>query len=182
MTDDQEARLAALEQRVARHEDDLELRRLLGRYGFCADMGLHDEWLALWTEDGVYDIVASPATLAYAGKRIVFAGQEGLRRLIEDPAGHMNIEGRSGHLSSIDLRTHVDGDDATAESYDLVMVREEAGMVVWGAGINRWTFRREGGDWRIAERVRRALGGEGLRDVFLDPRWDGFRDPQAQGA
>ena len=130
-----------------------------------------------WTEDGVYDIVASPATTAYAGKRIVFEGREGLRRLIEDPGGHMNIEGRSGHLSSIDLRTQVVGDDAAGESYDLVMVRESGGMVVWGAGINRWTFRRVDGRWRIAERVRRALGGEQLRDVFLAEGWNGYADP-----
>ena len=65
-------------------DDRRRLAELLGRYGFCADMGLHDDWLALWTQDGVYDIVASPATRAYGGKRRVFAGQAGLRELIED--------------------------------------------------------------------------------------------------
>lgn len=167
-----------LEARLGRLEDERELRALLGRYGFCADMGLHDDWVALWTDDGVYDIVASPATKAYRGERLVFEGREGLRRLIEDPAGHMNIEGRSGHLSAIDLRVHVDGDSAYGESYDLVIVREPQGMVVWGAGMNRWAFRRVDGSWLIAERVRRALGGERLRDVFLPPGWGGLADPE----
>jgi hypothetical protein len=173
-----EARLAALEESQRRNDAQREIRDVLGRYSFCADMGLHDEWVALWTDDGVYDIVASPSTRAYGGRRLVFEGQEGLRRLIEDPGGHMNIEGRSAHLSEINLRTHLQGDEAVAETYDLVIVREQDAMTLWGAGINRWTFRRIDGQWRIAERVRRALGGEGLRDVFLARDWPGYRDPQ----
>ena len=86
----------------------------------------------------------------------------------------MNIEGRSAHLSGIDLRVEIRDDEAFGESYDIVLVRTDAGMTVWGAGLNRWAFRRIDGTWKIAERVRRALGGEHLRDVFLPAGWGGY--------
>ena len=49
-------RLAALERRVRELEDEREIRNLLGWYAYYAD-GRHDEeWVDLWTEDGVYDL------------------------------------------------------------------------------------------------------------------------------
>ena len=35
------------------------------------------------------------------------------------------------------------------------------------ANFNRWTFRRVGGEWKIAERVVRAIGTAEAEDVIV---------------
>ena len=51
-----EARLAALEQRLRRVEDELAIGRLMASYGPLVDAGDADAVAGLWAEDGEYDV------------------------------------------------------------------------------------------------------------------------------
>jgi hypothetical protein len=51
-----EERLARLEQRLQRLEDELAITRLIASYGPLVDAGEADAVAGLWTEDGTYDV------------------------------------------------------------------------------------------------------------------------------
>ena len=51
-----EARLAALEQRLRRVEDELAIGRLMASYGPLVVAGDADAVAGLWAEDGEYDV------------------------------------------------------------------------------------------------------------------------------
>jgi SnoaL-like domain len=51
-----EERLAVLEQRLRRAEDELAIARLVASYGPLADAGDADAVAGLWAEDGEYDV------------------------------------------------------------------------------------------------------------------------------
>ena len=49
-------RIAALEERLGRLEDEREITRLISSYGPLVDGGAANAVAGLWTEDGVYDV------------------------------------------------------------------------------------------------------------------------------
>ncbi|MFE3029210.1 nuclear transport factor 2 family protein, partial [Nocardia tengchongensis] len=51
-----EERLAALEARLLRVEDELAVTRLIASYGPLVDAGAAAEVAEMWTEDGEYDV------------------------------------------------------------------------------------------------------------------------------
>jgi hypothetical protein len=149
MADDVETRLAALERRVRELEDEREIRSLLGWYAYYAD-GCHDEqWLGLWTDDGVYDLSAGR-----------WAGKERLREFITDPAVHHSpgFYGHSLHLQGPNLAIFIDGDEAVATGYNVLLHETFNVASVLRIGGNRWRFRRVGGRWLMAERRHRSVG------------------------
>jgi hypothetical protein len=117
---------------------------VLARYSFTADFGRSDAWVGIFTEDGAYDL--GPAI----GR---FEGAEALRGFILGPR-HKRIEGHSQHWTTGPLKVDIDVDRATAEGYSVVFVQGEAGIEIWTAGFNRWTFARVDGRWKIVERFR----------------------------
>jgi hypothetical protein len=66
-----EERLAVLEQRLRRAEDELAIARLMASYGPLADAGDADAVAGLWAEDG--DAAPLPALTSCGGQ--VVAGQ-----------------------------------------------------------------------------------------------------------
>jgi SnoaL-like protein len=149
MADDIEARLAVLEQRVRELEDEREIRSLLGWYAYFAD-GCHDEqWLDLWTDDGVYDISAG----RWVGKRR-------LREFISDPQVHHSpgFYGHTLHLQGPNLAISIHGDDAVATGYNVLLHETFNVPTILRIGGNRWRFRRVSGRWLMAERRHRSVG------------------------
>ena len=108
-----EDRLAAVEARLGVLEDQEKIRRCLARYGFNADLGRSEEYLAIWSEDGLYDLDN--------GK---LEGTAALWDMISSPTGHHKsaIENRSMHAVG-NLFIEIDGDTAWAEGYSIVWVR-----------------------------------------------------------
>jgi hypothetical protein len=160
-------RIKRLEERVRHLEDERELRDLLSRYSFGADVYRGMDWVELFTKDGVYDLGTQNVEGAYTGR---FEGHADLLELV---TGHgMPPEGQSQHhLGPAVFR--VDGDDATAETYSITYVRDDPQTVrVYCLGFSRWIFRRVGGRWRIAERQRRELGARADAEVIGPPRRD----------
>lgn len=181
-----EGRLAALESKVQVLEDDREIRELLSRYGFNADLGRSAEWVDLWTDDGAFEVAIPRAWEAGIGDQetidrqdaastgedlvVRHEGREALDRFIRDPDSHKAIEGRSLHIMDNNLVTSVDGDVATAESYNITLVRRGSQMTLFNASINRWTLARVDGAWRIEECTRRRPGAPGFDSVLTTSR------------
>jgi hypothetical protein len=156
-----QARLNRLELRVRELEDERALRDLLTRYSFGADVYRGPQWVDLFTSDGVYDLGAGNVEGAFTGR---FAGADELLGLITGSG--MPPEGRAQHYHG-PMRFDIDGDRATAESYSITYQLADGDKAdVYCLGFNRWTFRRVGGRWQIAERHRRELGAGAEAEVI----------------
>jgi hypothetical protein len=142
-----EKRVARLEARLHDLEDQEQIRECLARYGYAADLGRSEEWLDLWTADGVYDLDDAP-----------YQGRDALTKIIMGGV-HKGIENRCLHTVG-NLFIRVDGDDAWAEGYSVVFFREREDdrYIPWSCGYNHWDFRRVDGEWKMVRRYRRAVG------------------------
>jgi hypothetical protein len=160
-TTDLRAIVADLQRRVRALEDEREIRAVLSRYGFNADLGRADAYVGLFTADGVMDLdpdVIQPSR---------WAGSEQLRTLITtDP--HKQIEGHCQHwMQGLPMIVYVDGDRAVAEGDSMTVVRGADGsFAVLMASYNRWTLVRTGQGWKISECIRRPAGSAGQHEVF----------------
>jgi hypothetical protein len=154
-----------LERRLRVLEDERELRTLLARYSFNADLGRSREYTRLYTEDGAIDLGPQPAGV-HRSTPARYEGHDDILFKFITGRAHRSIEGESQHHTTGPLVFSIDGDDATGEGYSFVLVRRPEGVVVFTANFNRWTFRRVDGQWKIAERVVRAIGSEEIHDVI----------------
>lgn len=155
-SDDVEGAVAALQTRLRAVEDELEIMRLLSTYGPAVDSGSCRAASELWVSDGVYDVGAVSRV----------EGRDAIETLFEGDQHQGIIAGGSAHVTPPPA-IRVDGDDAVAIGYSLVLLREADGFRAWRASANRWTLRRTEAGWRIVERYNRVLdGSRGARDVL----------------
>jgi hypothetical protein len=156
-----EAHVAALQVRVAEAEDERLIRELLARYGYAADASRDDEWVSLWADDGVMDL--SSTTSGYGETPRRHEGRAGLEAFITDPRGHHDPlkYGNRMHVQGNNFSCQIDGEEAIATSYSIVLLRKGDGVVLDSAGNNTWLMRKIDGVWRIQERRRRHIGGAG---------------------
>jgi hypothetical protein len=67
-------------------EDYVAISDHMGRYCWLIDEGHADEWVALWTEDGIFTFIGGPETLhgreALKGLAVSFAQTGGMRHLL----------------------------------------------------------------------------------------------------
>lgn len=159
------ARLAALEERVERLEDEKAITELLARYGYYADAKLDDEYYALFTENCVMDVSSGQQPEPYEVVR--WEGRDKLRQfLTERTAQHDNgFYGRSMHAHGNNLAIKVNGDTAVATSYSLILHQDGATLKLLGASVNEWQMAKVAGTWLIQERKRRMLGAPDTADV-----------------
>jgi hypothetical protein len=162
MTDDALlSRLKSLEARVRELEDEREIRSLLGWYAYYAD-GCHDEeWLDLWTDDGVYDLSIGR-----------WEGKARLRDFITNPDVHHKpgFYGHTLHLQGPNLAVMIDGDEAVATGYNVLLHETSNVPSTLRIGGNRWRFRRVEGRWLMAERRHRSVGEpEFASNLTYDP-------------
>jgi ketosteroid isomerase-like protein len=144
-----EERLAALEQRLGRVEDELAIGRLMASYGPLVDAGDADAVADLWAEDGEYDVegwhMRSRADVA---------------EMVRSPAHQGLISGGSAHFLG-PVRVDLDGDEAVAVCESILVRHNEdgRGYRVWRTGANHVTLRRTTAGWRIVKRTSRELNG-----------------------
>jgi hypothetical protein len=156
-----ESVVADLERRLQRLEDEREVRAVLSRYGFNADLGRADAYVDLFTPDGVMDLdpeLTQPCR---------FVGADELRTLITtDP--HKQIEGHCQHqMQGPPMIVYIEGDRAVAEGDSTTFVRNEDGTFrVLMSSFNRWTLVRTAAGWKIAECFRRPAGSAEQHLVF----------------
>ncbi len=149
---DREARLLELERRLQKAEDQLEIQNLLMSYGPLVDSATAEPAGALWVEGGGYNF-----TLPDGGTKRLAAPDE-IAGMYGWP-GHLDLVNTGcAHMTATPKIT-VDGDDAQAVGYSVVILKEGDRWFLWRAAVNHWTLKRTADGWRIAERFNRALDG-----------------------
>ncbi len=146
-----------LETRLRRLEDESAIRRVLMSYGPAADSGRSSFAADLWLEDGEYDWDANGE--AHRGSASVDAMLQGARhkQLMSEGVAHFGGP----------LLLEVDGDNATAINYSLVMRREDTQFYLWRVSAVRWDLERSGSTWRVRTRTNRLLDETGAgRHLF----------------
>ncbi len=146
MVDD---RLAQLESRIGRIEDELQILRLIAAYGPCADSGSGDIAKTLFSENALYDSGLG-----------VLHGAEAIQKMIYTLPLHLDLMATGcAHTTDVPV-IDVQGDRASAVAHGFLLRREGDGFVAWRATSVRWEFERSDGRWLIASRVNRLLNGE----------------------
>jgi SnoaL-like domain len=144
---DLDTRVHALEARVRLLEDQLAIYQVMAAYGPAADAGATDQAVALWTEDGIYDLHAR-----------VMVGREEIARELEGE-WHRGLIGRgSAHIVCMP-KIEITGDTAVATCHSRLYRREGDGYRVISCSANRWEFARGREGWRVTRRVSRQLDG-----------------------
>jgi SnoaL-like domain len=148
---------ADLEARLRRLEDESAIQRVLMSYGPAADAGLSSFAAGLWLEDGEYDWDANGEPHRGSASVDSMLQSQGHRRLMSEGVAHFGGP----------LLVEVDGDQATAVNYSLVMRREEQRFYLWRVSAVRWDLERSGSTWRVRRRTNRLLDEAGAgRELF----------------
>lgn len=147
-----EERIAALETRLQKAEDHLEILNLLNTYGPLVDSATAQPAGKLWVEGGGYNF-----TKPDGGAQRLAAPDE-IADMYAWP-GHVDLVNTGcAHLTGTP-KISVRGDAAQAVGYSFVVLREDDRWFLWRAAVNHWTLRRTSDGWRIVERFNRALNG-----------------------
>jgi len=156
------ATVAALSARLEALEDERAIRELVSRYSYHADCRRDEEWVDLWTEDGVYDLLSTVHYPDGSTRDLDrdWRGTQGLRELITDPEGHhrAGFYGHSMHTGGSSMVVHVDGERAIANSYSFLYQEHDGTVELVSAADNQWTLHKVHGRWLIKERRRRQVG------------------------
>ena len=143
-----EDRIAALEQRLARIEDEREITRLIGSYGPLVDAADADAVAALWAENGTYDVEGWQ-----------MRSREDVRAMVLSPQHQGLVAQGCTHFLGPVVVT-VDGDSAVAVCESVLVVHHEGRFHVARAGANRFELVRGATGWEILHRTTRALDGD----------------------
>jgi uncharacterized protein (TIGR02246 family) len=142
-----ELRLARLEERLGRVEDERAVARVVAAYGPLVDSGDADGVAALWEADGVYDV-----------DELFMTGREEIAAMVRSAPHQGWIAGGCAHVMGPPHVT-VTGDEAVAVGYSLMVVREDAGFRLRRATANVWRLRRSATGWLVTDRTNRVLDG-----------------------
>jgi len=159
---DASARLAALEERVSRLEDELAVHRTIVRYGFAVDSGEADATAALFTTDCRFDVDGRP-----------MEGSEAVHAMVLGDA-HQGLLPDAAHcIGPAVVEVDADGRHAVAVGYSRIYRRDDAGITLFRLGFNRWELEKSPTGWRIDRRTTRKIGSEEaqtvLRSALADP-------------
>lgn len=144
MSDD---RLAQLERRLARIEDERAIERLIASYGPLVDAGEADAAARLWATDGSYDVEDWP-----------MHSRDDVAAMVRSDA-HQGLIGRGCAHFLGPAVVSVDGEEAVAVCESLLVVHRGDGYTVARAGANHFRLRRVDARWQIVARVTRTLDG-----------------------
>lgn len=127
-------------------ESDAEqIRDLYARYSFAYDGGRAEEYAALFTEDGVFEVVGGPDVQG----RVALAGM--VSAAAARPA-------RTLHMVSNVLVT-VTGDSATGQAYVQLLALVDGALRVVTVGTYDDTFVRTATGWQLTRRRFEAAAG-----------------------
>jgi uncharacterized protein (TIGR02246 family) len=140
-------RVAELEARLARLENERAVARLIASYGPLVDSGDADAVSDLWETDGVYDV-----------DELLMTGREQIAGMVRSAAHQRWVTAGCAHLVGPPHVT-VTGDEAVAVCHSLMVVRSGERFVVRRATANHWRLRKGPGGWRVTTRTNRVLDG-----------------------
>ena len=152
---DCEHRVAELERRLTRLEDERAVTKLVTSYGPLVDSGQSAAVGQIWHEDGVYDVDG-----------LLMRGRHEVEAMVESEPHQRLLRGGCVHLSG-PPDVYVEGDDAVAVCHSLLILHRDGRFMIYRAGANHWQLRREDGEWRVTARRTRALDGSvEARELF----------------
>jgi hypothetical protein len=147
---DDDERMARLEQRISRLEDQIAIYQLLATYGPSADSGSDDVVRAIYDVDGTYDSGLER-----------YEGADGVADMIATLPLHRQVmaEG-SSHVVTMPV-VRIDGDRAYAVCHgQLHRYDKDADQFrIWRSSGVQLEFVRTEDGWRFARRVNRLLDG-----------------------
>lgn len=153
MTDN--ARLALLEERLQRLEDELTVARMIAAYGPLVDAGEAEAVADLWAPDGEYDVEGWQ-----------MRSRDDVRAMVESDGHQRLIQGGCLHFLG-PAHVTVEGDEAVAVCESILVRHREGGYSIRRAGANLFRFRRLAEGWRVVHRTTRALDGSAeARDLL----------------
>lgn len=124
-------------------EDERQIRNLIARLGHLADYGDLDEYMALFTDDAVWDFAGGSCNGAQAIRA------DRVRRRSE---GSQGPGSHTRHMNTT-LWVEVDGSDVVfAHSYFLFVRDAETSPVIGLTGRYHDTLRRSAAGWKMAHR------------------------------
>ena len=133
--------------RIEALEAERGILRTLHRYGHTIDYGLHDEWVGLFTEDGIWEL-----RKRVTGDHVVLTGRAELAAFI---VTHTHAPGRfHRHLLSEPV-IEADADHATVESFFTRVDAAPDGepyLFSFGRYVDRLR-RCQDGVWRFEKRI-----------------------------
>lgn len=143
------ARLRALEDREA-------IRDLIASYGPLADSGDAEALAALWTEDGIYEVVGFAEA----------AGHAQIAALIDGPVHRALMADGCAHILG-PVVISIRGDTAQARGHSLVLRHTGSGFEAHRVSANRWTLVRTAAGWRVTHRANALLDGTEAARLLL---------------
>ncbi|MGV0699393.1 nuclear transport factor 2 family protein [Mycolicibacter sinensis] len=164
-------RLADLERRLQRIEDERAIERMIACYGPLVDAGDAGATAALWSDDGVYDV-----------EDWLMQGRNDIAAMVRS-SGHQNLINRGCvHFLGPAVVT-VHGDDAVAVCASTLLVKRETGYQVARGGANYFHLRRKSeASWQIVKRITRRLDGSAeSRALLADGVMGRIRETRAPG-
>jgi hypothetical protein len=141
-------RLAQLEQRLQRIEDERAIERVLASYGPLVDAGEADAAAALWATDGSYDVEGWS-----------MRNRDDVAEMVRSDAHQGLIGSGSAHFLGPAVVT-VDEDEAVAVCESVLLLYRDDRFVVGRAGANYFRLRRIDDRWQIVSRTTRSLDGK----------------------
>lgn len=145
------ARIAALEARLQRLEDEQAISQLVASYGPAVDAGDAAAAAALWAEDGIFDVVPY----------FVLEGHAGIAGMVNGEGHQWLIHNGGGHVLTAP-KVVVDGDRAFAWNHALNVRWDADADRFWIARLsaNEWELRRDPEGWRVVRRTNVNLDGD----------------------
>ncbi|TAM83027.1 MAG: nuclear transport factor 2 family protein [Jatrophihabitans sp.] len=152
-------RLAAVEARLRRVEDELAITRLVLSYGPAVDSGSAEATAALWDDGGRYD---------FQDGAPVIEGSAAMASMVRSPGHRAHLARGCAHVLTAPA-VRVDGDRAVALCYSLMhhYVSETGIFQVSRVSANRWELVRGPSGWRVGSRVNRLLTGDEAARALL---------------
>ena len=151
-TDD---RLAALEARLARLEDEQAIFQIIASYGPLVDSGCADEVAGMWTVDGVYDV-----------DEMFMGDQAAIHDMVTGDL-HQGLIGNGAAHFLGPAHVTVTGDTARAICHSILLVHHQGKYFPVRAGANLFHLVRTEDGWKVQHRTTRALDGRAEARTLL---------------
>jgi uncharacterized protein (TIGR02246 family) len=158
MTDKKVSPLTLLKRRLQNLEDKEAIREMLSRYALAIDLKRVEDFLDLWTPDGV--LVSDGS-----GSIISIKGREEIRAYL---APFLTIA--TQHLL-LDYLIEVNGDTATAVGYQVMTDTREDRARIGRCAVRSFRFRRVKGKWRIEEAISRGIANTAECEKLIPAGW-----------
>jgi hypothetical protein len=133
----------------------LAVFQVLATFGPGVDSHSNKSVTDLWLEDGIYDL-----------HHKVMHGPSGIEMELDGEWHQSLLEKGSAHVMSMP-HVVINGDEAVATCHSRLYRCEGDAFRVISCSANRWELVRDGGRWRVKNRVSRRLNGtKESRDIF----------------